>query len=162
MAGRPIIARSVVAIAAAAAVFLLGAPAAAASGLPPLAHLTPGAFLDAHQDVPLTVVFVGLEPGANPTGIDAARLLAPQLAHTTVRDRTTRFYEQNGADDLEPSKIGLTYDYSTGRSSRARPSRTRSSTTSSRSPSAPSRAGRSTSRRTRPTRSRRSTSRSTS
>lgn len=98
-----------------AATFALAAdaaPAAAATPLPPLAHLTPGQFADIHQDVPLTVVFVGLEPGAAPTGIDTDSFLAPQHTSVPVRNRTTRFLEQAGFDDeFEPAETGLTYDY---------------------------------------------------
>ena len=113
MPRRHTIARSIVAVVAAAGTLWLGGSVTAGAAFPLLHHLKPGAFLDAHQDVPVTVVFVGLEPGANPTGIDTARLLAPQLRHSPVRDRTTRFYEQLGvADGLEPSTLGLTYDYS--------------------------------------------------
>jgi hypothetical protein len=104
---------------AVALAFLLGAlgtaaPSAAAPAAQlPLQHLSPGKHLDAHQEVPITVVFVGLQPGQNPTGIDADRLLATQPQSQRVVDRTTRFFEQNGTlgSKLEPSAIGLTYDY---------------------------------------------------
>lgn len=91
----------------------LPAAAAAAPSLPPLQHLQPGEFADVHQDVPVTVVFVGLETGSGPTGIDTARMLAPQLSENRVVDRTTRFYERAGilGGVLEPAKIGLTYNY---------------------------------------------------
>ena len=103
-------------IAAVAAALVLGMPAAAPaapSSLPPLEHLAPGQVLDAHQRVPVTVVFVGLEPGQGPTRIDRDRLLASQLRSTPLVDRTTRFYEQAGYLDglLEPARTGLTYDY---------------------------------------------------
>jgi hypothetical protein len=92
------------------------APAAAAgpSNLPALQHLRPGQDADVHQDVPVTVVFVGLEPGGNPTGVDTSRLLASQLPQNRVVDRTTRWWEREGPGEiphLEPSAIGLTYDY---------------------------------------------------
>jgi hypothetical protein len=96
----------------AALVTLVLAPAADA-GLPPLSYLRPGAPADAHQRVPVTVVFVGLESGAGATGIDAGRLLASQLKRNRVVDRTTRFYEREGyyQPRLEPAAIGITYDY---------------------------------------------------
>jgi len=63
--------------------------------------------------VPVTVVFVGLEPGPGATGIDPARLTASQVRSAPLVDRTTRFYEQAGilAGKLEPARLGLTYDY---------------------------------------------------
>jgi len=90
---------------------ITAAPASAA--LPPLQHLKPGQPGDAKQDVPVNVVFVGLEPGSSATGIDTGRLLAPQLSQNKVLDRTTRFHEREGSYDktLEPSAIGITYDY---------------------------------------------------
>lgn len=91
---------------------LVVAPSANAA-LPPLSSLRPGAPADVHQTVPVTVVFVGLEPGAGATGIDAGRLLASQLQRNRVVDRTTRFYERQGYYEprLEPAAIGITYDY---------------------------------------------------
>ena len=82
------------------------------SPIPPLDNLAPGAFLDAHQHVPVTVVFVGLEEGADPTRIDVSRFFGSQLRSAPIVDRTTRFYEQSGVTGLEPSRLGLTYDYS--------------------------------------------------
>jgi hypothetical protein len=86
---------------------------AAGAALPALTHLRPGQAADIHQRVPVNVVFVGLEPGPGATGIDAARLLAGQLARNRVVDRVTRFYEREGhyEPQLEPSAIGITYDY---------------------------------------------------
>ena len=88
------------------------APTAGAA-LPPLAHLRPGQVADIHQHVPVSVVFVGLEPGTGATGIDTPRLLASQLTENRVVDRTTRYYEREDIYpfELEPSAIGLTYEY---------------------------------------------------
>jgi hypothetical protein len=88
------------------------APGADAA-LPALSHLRPGQAADIHQRVPVTVVLVGLEAGAGPTGIDPARLLSSQLARNRVVDRVTRFYEREGEYDrqLEPATVGITYDY---------------------------------------------------
>lgn len=102
------------ALAAGLALLVMPASAAAAPALPPLEHLTPGEHADLHQPVPVTVVFVGIEPGDGTTEIDAERLLAPQLESNRVVDRTTRFYEREGTYEhqrLEDSGIGLTYDY---------------------------------------------------
>lgn len=87
------------------------APAGAA--LAALTHLRPGQAADIRQRVPVNVVFVGLEPGPGPTGIDTPRLVSGQLAQNRVVDRVTRFYERAGvyAGKLEPSAIGVTYDY---------------------------------------------------
>jgi hypothetical protein len=91
-----------------------------ATAFPALSHLRPGGRPDIQQEVPVTVVFVGLEPGGAPTGIDADRLLAPQLPRNQVGDRTTRYLERtalprridNWYDQfLEPSHVGITYRY---------------------------------------------------
>jgi hypothetical protein len=89
------------------------ARAAGASSLPPLQHLAPGRHADVHQDVPVTIVLVGFEQGSGPTLVDPARLLAPQLGTERPVDRTTRYLEQLGYGNgkLEPSAVGLTYDY---------------------------------------------------
>ena len=76
-----------------------------------LQNLHPGQFAQVDQDVPVTVVLVGLEPGTGATGIDAGRLLGSQLTENRVVDRTTRFLERNGAKGLEPAAIGLRYRY---------------------------------------------------
>ena len=76
-----------------------------------LQNLHPGQFAHVDQDVPVTVVLVGLEPGTGATGIDAGRLLGSQLTENRVVDRTTRFLERNGAKGLEPAAIGLRYRY---------------------------------------------------
>ena len=91
---------------------IVPAPAAGA-GLPALAHLRPGQAADVHQRVPVNLVFVGLEPGDGPTGIDVARLLSSQLAQNRVVDRVTRFLERGGyyEPELEPAAIGITYGY---------------------------------------------------
>ena len=91
----------------------LGLAPSGAAPLPPLQHLRPGQHADIVQPVPVTVVFVGLEPGPGPTDIDAARLLASQLPANRVVDRTTRYYERTGDYEgrLEPATIGLTYRY---------------------------------------------------
>jgi hypothetical protein len=87
-------------------------PSSAVAALPPLEHLQPGLPGDVHQEVPVTVVFVGIEPGDGATRIDTERLLAPQLRSHAIGERTTRFYEREGfADGLEPAAIGLTYDF---------------------------------------------------
>ena len=83
-------------IAAAFAVTGASAAASPSSPIPPLDNLAPGAFLDAHQHVPITVVFVGLEEGMDPTGIDVSRFFGSQLQSAPIVDRTTRFYEQSG------------------------------------------------------------------
>lgn len=104
--------RSVAASALVVAALAVVPAGTAAAGLAALEHLTPGQHLDAHQAVPVTVVFVGLEPGSGPTGIDSLRLFAGQHRSAPVVDRTTRFAEQNGLDDvLESSRLGITYDY---------------------------------------------------
>ena len=55
------------------------AAASAATSQPPaLEHLTPGGKVQVALDIPINVVFVGLEEGPDPTGIDTARLLAAQ------------------------------------------------------------------------------------
>ncbi len=54
--------------------------APAGASLPVLTHLRPGQAADIHPRVPVNVVFVGLEPGAGPPGIDVARLLSSQRA----------------------------------------------------------------------------------
>lgn len=84
-----------------------------------LEHLRPGERATIVQDVPVTTVFVGLEPGAAPTGIAEDRYVAAQPAENRVGDRTTRFYERVQPDDLggwygrflEPSSIGITYRF---------------------------------------------------
>ena len=98
-------------MAAIAAGFSLNA--APAIALPPLQYLEPGRPVDARQQVPVNVVFVGLEAGTGATGIDSDRLLGAQLQRNRVVDRTTRFFERQGEYSriLEPSAIGLTYDY---------------------------------------------------
>ena len=100
-------------LAFALAALTTGVTAADADPLPPLHHLAPGKPLDVHQDVPVTVVFVGFEAGVGAAKIDPGRLLAPQLRSERPVDRTTRYYEQIGylAGKLEPSALGLTYDY---------------------------------------------------
>jgi hypothetical protein len=86
-------------------------PSASASST--FQNLTPGRLLDAHQDLPVTIVLVGYHATTGATAVDPARLLAPQLKSARPVDRTTRFYEQVGAYQrfLEPSALGLTYDY---------------------------------------------------
>ena len=105
--------RRAVASTLALAALTTGVTAASAGPLPALHNLSPGRPLDVHQDVPVTVVFVGFEPGAGAAKIDQNRLLAPQLRSERPVVRTTRYYEQIGylAGKLEPSALGLTYDY---------------------------------------------------
>lgn len=88
-------------------------PLAAQAALPPLENLRPGERADVHQDVPVTVVFVGLEAGSGPARIDVSEAFDPGLPKTRVLDRTTFEGAANGSGGaaIESAAIGLTYDY---------------------------------------------------
>ena len=92
---------------------LLVLPAGAQAALPRLENLRPGERADVHQDVPVTVVFVGLEAGDGPTNIDTGEAFDPGLPRTRVLDRTTVAGAAAGSGALttESAAIGLTYDY---------------------------------------------------
>jgi hypothetical protein len=115
--------RSCVAVAALILAAIVAPSAGAEAAALPLEHLQPGEFADVQQRVPVTVVFVGLEPGAAATLIDSGRLVDAQLREHRIGDRTTRFIEREKParlgdwyqQFLEPSTIGLTYrfDYRT-------------------------------------------------
>jgi hypothetical protein len=79
--------------------------AAATASLPTLANLEPGGAVDLHQDVPVTVVYVGLERGAAPRGINAAAVEAaqPATARPVALDRALEGYTRD---------LGLSYTYS--------------------------------------------------
>lgn len=97
----------------------LPAGASASAALPALQHLDPGQRADVEQQVPITTVFVGLEPGIGTTLIDESRFLETQPRLNHVGDRTTRYFEREGVPRmqdwldrfLEPSTIGLTYHF---------------------------------------------------
>jgi hypothetical protein len=106
-------------VAALIALLVVTVTPSAGASLPEFEHLQPGSRADIVQHVPVTTVFVGLEPGSGPTGIDEGRFLSSQLAENQVGDRTTRFLEREPASAraswfdrfLEPSSIGLTYQF---------------------------------------------------
>ncbi len=72
---------------------------------PELTHLTPGGAVDLQLEIPVTIVYVGLEPGAPPRGIDPAAVEArqPAFGQPLVLQRAFAGY-------LRP--LGLTYTYS--------------------------------------------------
>jgi hypothetical protein len=72
---------------------------------PVLAHLHPGQPVRVVQQVPVNVVFVGLEEGAAPTRIDLASLLAAQPSSAIPRVRS-----QIGLPNLD-EPLGVEYRY---------------------------------------------------
>jgi hypothetical protein len=82
------------------------APSAAspqAATAPELVNLDPGGRVALHQEIPVTIVYVGLEPGAGATGIDAARIEDFQPESYEPVNRTEA--------DRAKAKLGLRYTY---------------------------------------------------
>jgi hypothetical protein len=107
----PAIRRAIALLAALASIAVTAASAtpAAATGnstgaAPTLEHLDPGGTVDLALDVPITVVYVGLEEGAPPTGIDAEATVESM----PVSARPNEEWQRAAG---EPSEIGIEYRY---------------------------------------------------
>jgi hypothetical protein len=87
-------------------------PGVAAASLPTFQHLTPGRAVEAHQDVPVTVVLVGFHATTGATAVDPARLLASQQSMVRPVDRTTHYLASVGIPgfDVESPELGLVHD----------------------------------------------------
>ena len=72
---------------------------------PALEHLAPGERAIVEQDLPVTIVFVGLEDGDGPMEVDGDGLVDAQPRHITPIDRFSQF-----ARDEVPDALGLEYD----------------------------------------------------